>query len=199
VRRIAARPAIVFEAMTTARRLRVVRAGRPAGVARGDGRARRRRLPRSLSDARRPGARSARRVPELVAPLRIVMSWMWTFGGVPEEYGRTSRVEVDLRPIKIGTELTFTHACLWDDASRRSTRTGGAARWTSSLDTSDPFPVTLENAHEVWTRMARDDRSAPSGLREHARDRSQGRLGKDASARHMIADYYAAYEKKDWA
>ncbi len=131
VRRIAARPAIVFEAMTTAE-------GVAAWFGPDD-------LPvlRAEMDARVGGAYLVRfrtldgleheacgEFLELVAPLRIVMSWRWTSGGVAEERGRTSRVEVDLRPIEIGTELTFTHACLWDDASQESHSHG----WSGALD-----------------------------------------------------------------
>jgi hypothetical protein len=53
---------------------------------------------------------------------------------VPEVRERTSRVEVDLRSIgdrsEIGTELTFTQACLWDDASQQSHSHG----WSGALD-----------------------------------------------------------------
>jgi hypothetical protein len=57
------------------------------------------------------------------------MSWSWAFGGVFEEQDRVSRVEITLAPIAGGTELTFTHADLWDEASEQS-HTGG---WTGAL------------------------------------------------------------------
>jgi uncharacterized protein YndB with AHSA1/START domain len=66
---------------------------------------------------------------ELVPPRRIVMSYRWALGGVPEERGRTSRIEVEVRAIEGGTELTFTHEALWDEASVQS-HTGG---WTGAL------------------------------------------------------------------
>jgi uncharacterized protein YndB with AHSA1/START domain len=67
---------------------------------------------------------------EVVPPRRIVMSWRWAFGGEPDECGRTSRVEIELRPIGDGTEVTFTHADLGSEASARS-HAGG---WTGALD-----------------------------------------------------------------
>ena len=33
------------------------------------------------------------------------MSWRWALGGDPAEFGRVSRIEIDLRPIESGTEL----------------------------------------------------------------------------------------------
>src|ERR1700722_18506108 len=47
---------------------------------------------------------------ELVPPRRIVMSWSWAIGGVPEERGRISRLEIELTPSGDGTDLTFTHS-----------------------------------------------------------------------------------------
>lgn len=63
---------------------------------------------------------------ELVRPERVVMSWRWTFGGAdPGE----SRVEMTLRAIPEGTELTFTHSRLRDEESRRSHEGG----WLGAL------------------------------------------------------------------
>jgi uncharacterized protein YndB with AHSA1/START domain len=59
-------------------------------------------------------------------PKRVVMSWRWTDGG--DDPGE-SQVEMILRPIDIGTELTFTHSRLHDEASQRSHEWG----WTGSL------------------------------------------------------------------
>ena len=67
---------------------------------------------------------------EVRKPELIVMSWRWTEGGEPEEYGRTSRLELRLRPIDDGTELTLLHADLRSDASARS-HTGG---WEGALE-----------------------------------------------------------------
>jgi uncharacterized protein YndB with AHSA1/START domain len=148
VRRIAARPSIVFEAMTTSEGvaawfgpddLPVVRAEMDARVG-GAFRVHFRTL-----DGRDHEA--CGEFLELVPPRRIVMSWSWAFGGAPEERGRTSRVEVELTPIEDGTELTFTHAGLWNEASDQS-HAGG---WAGALDklvrhlenaaaTTDPSP-----------------------------------------------------------
>jgi uncharacterized protein YndB with AHSA1/START domain len=130
VRRIAARPSIVFEALTT-----------PDGIASWWG-------PEDLPvtaaeiDARVGGAYRVRfrthdgqeheacgECLEVTRPLRVVMSWRWALGGDPEEFGRVSRIEIDLRPIESGTELTFTHADLRNAASQRSHEWG----WTGSL------------------------------------------------------------------
>lgn len=131
VRRIAARPSIVFEAMTTAEGvgawfgpddLPVVRAEMDARVG-GTYRVHFRTL-----DGRDHEA--CGEFLELVPPRRIVMSWNWASGGEPEELGRTSRIEIDLAPIADGTELTFTHAGLWDEASEKSHAWG----WARALD-----------------------------------------------------------------
>ena len=134
VRRIAARPSIVFEAMTTAEGvaawfgpddLPVVRAEMDARVG-GAYRA----LFRTLDDRDGHEHEACGEFLEVVPPRRIVMSWRWALGGVPEERGRTSRIEIDLTPIGDGTELTFTHAALWNEASEKS-HTGG---WTGALN-----------------------------------------------------------------
>jgi len=131
VRRIAARPSIVFEALTT-----------PDGIASWWG-------PDDLPviaaefDARVGGAyrihfrtldgrehEAYGECLEVARPLRVVMSWRWAFGGEPDEIGRVSRIEIDLRPIESGTELTFTHADLGTAASKEGHEFG----WTGSLD-----------------------------------------------------------------
>jgi len=63
---------------------------------------------------------------EVVRPERIVMSWRWV-GGM-EDPGE-SRVEIVLRAIPEGTELTLTHSRLHDEETRRSHEEG----WTGSL------------------------------------------------------------------
>jgi uncharacterized protein YndB with AHSA1/START domain len=131
VRRIAARPSIVFEAMTT-----------PEGVGGWwgpDGGP----VVRAEMDARVGGAyrihfrtldgldhEASGEFLEVVAPRRIVMSWSWSVGGELEERGRISRVEIDLAPIEDGTELTFTHADLATEASEKSHAWG----WGGALD-----------------------------------------------------------------
>jgi len=61
------------------------------------------------------------------APARVAMSWQWEGGA--EDPGQ-SRLEITLRPIADGTELTLTHSLLQDEESCRSHREG----WTGSLD-----------------------------------------------------------------
>ena len=65
-------------------------------------------------------------------PTRLVWTWNYVTdgGGEPEEYGRTSQVEVVLRPVGEGaTELTFTHDELKNEVSKESHTWG----WTGSL------------------------------------------------------------------
>jgi uncharacterized protein YndB with AHSA1/START domain len=131
VRRIAARPSIVFAAMTTAEGvatwfgpddLPVVHAEMDARVGGAY------RVHFRTFDGRDHEA--CGEFLELVPPRRLVMSWKWAFGGEPEEQGRVSRVEVELTPIEDGTELTFTHAGLGSEASEKS-HAGG---WTGALE-----------------------------------------------------------------
>ncbi len=135
VRRIAARPSIVFDALTT-----------PAGIAhwwgpdagpvllaetdvRAGGRFRVRF--RMLNDSEHE---SSGQYLEVERPSRLVMTWRWTHGGDPVEAGpeepNESRIEIDLRPIDTGTELTFTHSHLRTEASRTSHEQG----WNGALD-----------------------------------------------------------------
>ena len=67
---------------------------------------------------------------EIVKPERVVMSFRWAYGGVEEEIGNISRVEMKLRAIGSGTELTFTHSRLQTEASRDSHNEG----WAGALD-----------------------------------------------------------------
>jgi hypothetical protein len=64
---------------------------------------------------------------EVVKPERLSMSWRWT-GGV-EDPGE-SLVEIRLRAIVEGTELTFTHSRLRDEETRSNHEEG----WTGALD-----------------------------------------------------------------
>jgi len=130
-RRIAARPSIVFEAMTTADGvaawwgpddLPVVRAEVDARVGGSY------KVHFRTNDGRDHEASGE--FLELVPPRRIVMSWRWSLGGEPDEEGRTSRLEIDLAPTATGTELTLTHAGLASEVSAES-HAGG---WGGSLD-----------------------------------------------------------------
>jgi uncharacterized protein YndB with AHSA1/START domain len=130
VRRIAARPSIVFEALTT-----------PDGIASwwgpddgpvlfaeidvrvgGSFRVRFRMLDGSEHE-------SCGEYTEVVIPTRLAMTWRWTHGGDPAETGEESRVEIDLRLIDTGTELTFRHSRLQTAASRDSHEWG----WSGAL------------------------------------------------------------------
>ena len=131
VRRIAARPSIVFDALTTPDGIACwwgpdagpvlfaeadVRVGGPFRV-------RFRMLDGSEHDC-------SGEYTEVVKPSRLAMTWRWTYGGDPAEAGEESRVEIDLRAIDAGTELTFTHSRLQTEASRDSHERG----WSGSLD-----------------------------------------------------------------
>ena len=67
---------------------------------------------------------------EIKSPERIIMSWQWTSGGEPEEKGAVSRLELHLKPIDIGTELTLIHAALQNEISLQSHERG----WEGALD-----------------------------------------------------------------
>ena len=127
VRRIKARPPIVFDAITTAEGIAQwwgPDAG-PVLVAEADARVggRYRVRFRMLDGTEHE---SSGIYHELVRPERVVMSWRWT-GGM-EDPGE-SRVEIALRAIPEGTELTFTHSRLHDEETRRSHEKG----WAGSL------------------------------------------------------------------
>jgi uncharacterized protein YndB with AHSA1/START domain len=133
VRRVRARPSIVFEAMTTADGF-----AQWFGPDEGP-------VLHSESDPR-PGGRYRVRFRtidgleheasgeflEVTPHARIVMSWRWTGG---QEDPGVSRVEVALRPIEEGTEITFTHAQLHDEESRRSHEGG----WTGAFDKLETY------------------------------------------------------------
>jgi uncharacterized protein YndB with AHSA1/START domain len=74
---------------------------------------------------------------EVVKPERLSMSWRWSDGGEAEECGVVSRVELHLRAIDTGTELTLVHAALRNEASARSHEGG----WARALDKLVRNPV----------------------------------------------------------
>jgi uncharacterized protein YndB with AHSA1/START domain len=129
VRRIKARPSIVFDALTTAEGIAQwwgPDAG-PVLVAEVDPRQGGRFRVRfhRLEDNRE--YETYGEFVEIVRPERVVMSWRWKDGTVdPNE----SRVNIVLRPITGGTELTMTHLLLTDEESRRSHEAG----WGGALD-----------------------------------------------------------------
>lgn len=127
VRRIAARPAIVFEALVTAEGiaswwgpddLPVISATVDPKV-HGNFRVRFRRFDGGEHEC-------AGEFLEILRPERVVMSWRWDDGGVPEEVGNVSRLEFSLRAIDTGTELTLIHSALRTEASAHSHEGGWA-------------------------------------------------------------------------
>jgi uncharacterized protein YndB with AHSA1/START domain len=64
---------------------------------------------------------------EITRPERVVLSWRWKGGA--EDPGE-SRIEITLRAVPEGTEVTLTHSRLHDEETRRSHERG----WTGSLD-----------------------------------------------------------------
>ncbi len=145
VRRIAARPSIVFDALTTPDGIRcwwgpddgpVLIAETDVRVG-GNFRVRFRMLDGTEHE-------SSGEYIEVFRPTRLVMSWRWAEGGESVEAGEESRVEVDLRPIDIGTELTFMHDRLQTEASRDSHQWG----WNGALDKLERHFIQ-ETAHET--------------------------------------------------
>jgi uncharacterized protein YndB with AHSA1/START domain len=131
VRRIRARPSIVFDALTTPDGI-VQWWGPDAGpvlLAETDVRigGRFRVRFRMLDGSEHE---STGEYLEVVESKRLVMSWQWTSGGEPEEGGEESRIEIDLKSTDTGTEITFTHARLRTEASRVSHEQG----WAGALD-----------------------------------------------------------------
>ncbi len=131
VRRIRARPSIVFEALTTADGIAQwwgPDAG-PVLVAETDLRVGGRfRVRFRKLDGREH--ESTGEYLEIVESKRLVMSWQWTSGGEPEEHGEVSRIEIDLKAVDDGTEIRFMHARLRTEASRLSHERG----WAGALD-----------------------------------------------------------------
>ena len=128
VRRIKARPSIVFDAVTTAEGIAQwwgPDAG-PVLIAESDPRkgGRYRVRFRKLDGMEHE---SSGEFLEVVRPERVVMSWRWEGG---KEDPNESRVEIVLRLIPEGTEITFTHSLLHDEESRISHEGG----WTGALD-----------------------------------------------------------------
>lgn len=134
VRRIAARPAIVFDALVTEDGIASwwgPREDEPAISARVD--------PRVNGSFRVRFRTADGRVHEctgefleIVKPTRVVMSWRWAEGGEPDEVtaNNISRVEFRLRPIDTGTELTLIHSALATEVSARSHEGG----WGGALE-----------------------------------------------------------------
>jgi uncharacterized protein YndB with AHSA1/START domain len=128
VRRIKARPAIVWDALTTPEGIRHwwgPDAG-PVVIAESDVRigGRFRVRFRMLDGSEHESSGEYR---EVAPPRRLAMSWRWRGG---EDDTGESLVEIELRTVTEGTELTFTHSRLRDDAIRDSHENG----WSGALD-----------------------------------------------------------------
>ena len=138
VRRIAARPSIVFDALTTPEGIACWWGpdGGPVLLAETDPRVGGRfRVRFRMLDGTEH--ESSGKYLEVARPERLVMSWRWEGSEDPGE----SRVEIDLRPIAEGTELTFTHSRLRDEETRRSHERG----WNGSLDKLERHFLALSN------------------------------------------------------
>ena len=128
VRRIKARPQVVFDAVTTAEGIAHwwgPDAG-PVLLAESDPRVggRYRVRFRKLDSTEHE---SSGEFLEIMRPERVVLSWRWT--GAQEDPGE-SRIEITLRAVPEGTELTLTHSRLHDE----ETRSGHEKGWTGALD-----------------------------------------------------------------
>jgi uncharacterized protein YndB with AHSA1/START domain len=128
VRRIKARPSIVFDALTTPEGIAVWWGpdDGPVLLAETDPRVGGRfRVRFRMLDGTEH--ESSGEYLEFRKPERLAMTWRWLGG---EEDPGESRVEVDLRAIAEGTELTFTHSRLRDEETRKSHEEG----WSGALD-----------------------------------------------------------------
>jgi uncharacterized protein YndB with AHSA1/START domain len=123
VRRIAARPAIVFEALVTADGIASWwgPADEPAISAKVDPRVNGSfRVRFRTFDGREHECTG--QFLEIVRPTRVVLSWRWADGGEPDEVAanNVSKVEFRLRAIDTGTELTLIHSALTTEVSARN-------------------------------------------------------------------------------
>jgi uncharacterized protein YndB with AHSA1/START domain len=133
VRRIKARPQVVFDAVTTAEGIAhwwgpdagpVLLSESDPSVG-GRYRVRFRMLDGTEHE-------SSGEFLEILRPERVVLSWRWK-GGL-EDPGE-SRIEITLRAVPEGTELTLTHSRLHGEETRRSHEEG----WTGSLDKLEAY------------------------------------------------------------
>ena len=130
VRRIAARQAIVFEALVTAEGIR-------SWWGPDDGPATSAEVDAQVGGRFRVRFRTADGLEhecageflEIERPERVVMSWRWIQNGQIEEHDKVSRVEIHLRPIQTGTELTLVHSLLSNENSARAHEGG----WDGAL------------------------------------------------------------------
>ena len=133
VRRIEAQPSIVFDAVTSAEGIAQWWGPDegPVLLAEGDVRVGGRyRLRFRMLDGTEHESSGV--YLELVRPERVVMSWRWK-DGVPDP--GESRVEITLKAVPEGTELTFVHSQLHDEETRLSHEEG----WTGALDKLEAY------------------------------------------------------------
>lgn len=133
VRRIAARPSIVFDALVTAEGIGAwwgpddlpVLAATAEPRVHGSFRVRFRMFDGSEHEC-------TGEFLEIARPSRVVMSWRWIDGGEPDERAadNISRLEFRLRAIDTGTELTLIHSALCTETSARSHEGG----WAGALE-----------------------------------------------------------------
>jgi uncharacterized protein YndB with AHSA1/START domain len=133
VRRIAARPAIVFEALVSEDGIASWWGphDEPAISAKVDSRVNGSfRVRFRTADGRVHECTG--QFLEIEKPSRVVLSWRWAEGGEPDEVAadNISRVEFRLRPIDTGTELTLIHSALETEVSAHS-HAGG---WGGALE-----------------------------------------------------------------
>jgi uncharacterized protein YndB with AHSA1/START domain len=140
VRRIKARPSIVFDALITAEGIAQwwgPDAG-PVLVAEVDGRVGGRFKVR-FRTLKGTEHESTGEYLEVVRPERVKLTWRWTGG---TEDPPESLIEIALRPITEGTELTFTHSRLPDEETARGHQKG----WSGSLDKLEAIFAKGESA-----------------------------------------------------
>jgi uncharacterized protein YndB with AHSA1/START domain len=143
VRRIGARPSVVFDALTQPEAIACwwgPDAG-PVLLAETDPRVggRYRVRFRMLDGSEHE---SAGEYLEVDKPRRLVMSWRWLEGGGDPG---DSRIEFHLRPIAEGTELTLTHARLGTDEAARSHEQG----WSGALDKLERHILSLSEGYQA--------------------------------------------------
>lgn len=131
VRRIAARPAVVFDSLVTADAMASWwgPTDEPALSATAEPRVNGSfRVRFRSADGREHEC--AGEFLEIDRPTRVVMSWRWVAGGEPDEVGNVSRLDFRLRAIDTGTELTLIHSALQTEVSARSHEGG----WGGALE-----------------------------------------------------------------
>jgi uncharacterized protein YndB with AHSA1/START domain len=128
VRRIAARPSIVFDAVTTAEGIASWWGpdDGPVLIAESDPRVGGRfRVRFRVLDGNE--YESTGEYLEVREPERVAMTWRWADD---EDAGHETRIEIDLRAVEGGTEVTFTQSRFADVA----TRDGHEKGWNGSFD-----------------------------------------------------------------